>query len=759
MRNLFNVSALLCAVALATSCSNEEIVENGTAVDGFTLVATTGADTRTSVDDSYKVTWTTGDAFYVFGNKTGDKTYSSRGTLTLKGAGGATGTFEGTVKGTVSKLQYAVYPADNYKSGTMTLTFPATYTYPVSNAPMFGKVNVNEGKVEFKQLLCGMMRVKVNGVPNGADGSLKLTSSNTDITGSAPLTIGADGKATLSDFSDNKGKTITLSFNNEGTTGSLLLDIPLPAGTYNNNLTATLTIGSAEEEAFTTEAGFAITDGEIKEMTELTISKFDGSTLEFTKIVASSTDANKELEAGAKNVTVTTMGSGDEFEIPNNSSAADPVTINVGAATTNDFTVKGTEGGTTEAIKINLPEGSKGTVTVKNIKSVEISGGWDQTTPGTGSDPLVIAATAGTGVEELTVKEIEHVEVSGTWKKVTAATGENTFVVKADAVIEELIVNDGNIEIKEGGEVKKLTLNNDMTINKSFDVLEGKSMEIDLGTYTLTLPSRPQGIMNYVRIFKNASLTIKGAASEKGTVNDATKGISAYEDGATFTMENVDYVATNTNGYGIFLQDYVSSATINIKNSTMTGKYYCVGTNAATPVGSNNTISLESSTFAANETALLVNTPTTVTATGCTFTGGWQGAFLRSGETTFDACSINLNVKKDYEACPIAAGATSWSNGNKAPSAALTAGNKGSDAYDRTTTVNFKTSCSFNVTTDDGNTYPTIYIDAETGKPNQGVILNYDDNCKTAIEAKGVLDIRNKDGKVTLNGTAYSGAD
>ena len=757
MRNLFNVSALLCAVALATSCSNEEIVENGTAVDGFTLVATTGADTRTTVDDDYKVTWTTGDAFYVFGNKTGDKKYASRGTLTLKDAGEATGTFEGTVIGTVSKLQYAVYPADNYDSGAMTLTFPDKYTYPVSNAPMFGKVNVGAGKVAFEQLLCGMMRVKVNGVPDGATGSLTLTSSNTYITGSAPLTIGTNDKATLSGLSDNKGKTITLSFKNEGTTGSLLLDIPLPAGNYGDDLTATLQIDKAKAVAFTTEADFEITDSEMKVMTELTIAKIDGTTISFTKNVASSEDANKELTAGAKNVTVAAMGSGDALEIPTNSSADDPVTINVSTATTDNFTVKGAQGGTTEAIKINLPTGSKGTVTVENIKSVEITGGGNQTTPGTDSDPLVIAA--GTGVEELTVKDIEHVEVSGTWKKATASTGDNTFVVKANAVIEDLTVEKGNIEIDPTAEVQKLTLKNDVTINKSLDILEGKSMEIDLGTYTLTLPSRPQGMKNNVRIFKNASLTITGDATEKGTVNDGTKGISVDNDGATFKMENVKYIATNTNGYGIFLQDYVSRGTINIKNSTMTGKYYCVGTNAATPVGSDNTISLESSTFTANETALLVNTPTKVTATGCTFTGGWQGAFLRSGETTFDACSINLNVKKDYEACPIAAGATSWSNGNKAPSAALTAGNKGSDAYDRTTTVNFKTSCSFSVTTDDSNSYPTIYIDADTGKPNQGVIITYDGDCKTTIEAKGVLDIRNTDGKVTLNGTAYSGAD
>ena len=84
MRNLFNISALLCAVALITACSNEEMMESGTSADGLTLTATMGANTRTSVDGNYHVNWTTGDAFYAFGGTTSvDKVYSSKGTFTL----------------------------------------------------------------------------------------------------------------------------------------------------------------------------------------------------------------------------------------------------------------------------------------------------------------------------------------------------------------------------------------------------------------------------------------------------------------------------------------------------------------------------------------------------------------------------------------------------------------------------------------------------------------------------------------------------
>ena len=723
MKNLLNISALLCAAALITACSNEEIMENGTSTGDLTLTATTGANTKTSVNvDDYKVTWTAGDAFYAFGTYIDAKhAYDATAKFTLtSGKGTANAEFSGTLTGSKSDLLYAVYPTDAYSSSEKKVPFPTVYTYPNSNAPMFGKLSSDKTSVNFDQLLSGMMRIKLNGLKKDATGSLILTADG--IEGSGTLSIDPSGNASLIDWHNGTEGTVTLNFTKTADTDPLVLDIPVPAATYANGITATLTIGGATAEVFKTTESFEVPIRTIKEMPTISDIKIEGTTdLTFSKLVESAEDAVKALNNGEKNITVNTMAVGDEIAIPN-SAGNGPITINVNEVTGGDgsITIKGDNSTNNLSVSINVPEGVEG---------------------------------------KLKVEDIDHVEINGTWTEVTASTGESTFVVKAGAVIKDLTVKQGNIEIEEGGVVNKLTLNNDVTINKSFDVSEGKSMEIDLGTYTLTLPSRPQGIMNYVRIFKNASLTIKGAASEKGTVNDGTKGISVYEDGATFTMENVDYVATNTNGYGVFLQDYVSSATINIKNSTMTGKYYCVGTNAATPVGSDNTISLESSTFTADETALLVNTPTKVTATGCTFTGGWQGAFLRSGETTFDACSINLNVKSSYEKNTVQVGATSWGNGNKAPSAALTAGNKNNNAYDRKTTVHFTTSCEFNVTTDDSGSYPTIYIDADTGKPNQGVIITYDNDCKTTIETKGVLDIRNTDGKVTVNGVAYSGAD
>ena len=78
-------------------------MESGTSADGLTLTATTGANTRTSVDGNYHVNWTTSDAFYAFGGTTSvNKVYSSKGTFTLKSGTGTTGTFTGMVTGAVS---------------------------------------------------------------------------------------------------------------------------------------------------------------------------------------------------------------------------------------------------------------------------------------------------------------------------------------------------------------------------------------------------------------------------------------------------------------------------------------------------------------------------------------------------------------------------------------------------------------------------------------------------------------------------------
>ena len=95
------------------------------------------------------------------------------------------------------------------------------------------------------------------------------------------------------------------------------------------------------------------------------------------------------------------------------------------------------------------------------------------------------------------------------------------------------------------------------------------------------------------------------------------------------------------------------------------------------------------------------------------------------------------------------AGATVWGNGNKVPSAAITAGNKtDGNAYKRKASFELKNNCTFSVKingTEDTSTYPAIYIDAEN-EDTQGVTFTYDSDSFKDVGTG--LDIRNE-AKVT----------
>ena len=712
MKNLNYISALLFAAALATSCSNEEIAENGATTGDFTLVATTGANTRTSVsaDETYTVNWTAGDAFYAFGTVAdeGKHIYNATAKFNLQsGATTTAGTFKGTVGGQVSELQYAVYPLGSYDSGAMKVEFPENYTYPNSNAPMFGKVDGSKKEVEFTQLLCGMMRIKVHGLDKNASGKLILAGAN--IAGKAELKIDENGTASVDPIGTGTN-TVEMAFTNSKGEDPLFLDIPIPAGTYTEGITATMEIGGATSDPFKTTTGLVIKNGVIENMREFNDVVVEGNTVSFTKEVATAADAITALKEGSKDVTINTVSSASEFEIPSSKS---PVRINIKNISTNSITVKPTTGSSVKKVYIDVPEGSQGTLTVENI---------------------------------------DHVEISGGWKKVTASTGDNTFVVKADAVIEDLTVEKGNIEIKSGGVVNKLTLNNDVTINNALDIPAGEEMEIILGTHTLTFAGD-----YYTRIYEGSKLTLTGDESARGNVIDNTYGIAALVDAAKFTMKNVNYI--NENGDCILVNKNVSNTVVTIDNSIVTCNDYCINTNAKATVGSSNTITPSNSTFTAVETALMVNIPATVTATDCTFTGGWQGAMLRGGTFTFTNCGFNLSVT-DHGSSSTAAGAFAWGDGNKVPSAAITAGNRTRENYDYKTTFSLE-NCTFSVTNSkDEATYPSIYIDAEKDKESQGVTFNYDNASKISFDDAGEgLDIREKTGKVMVNSEPYEGSN
>lgn len=717
MKNLHYFSALLCMAALTLSgCSNEELTGIGTTTpQDLTLVATTGLNTKTAVSPNYKVNWTTGDAFYAFGGTTGTaNVYKAKAEFTLtSGEGTTSGNFSGKLTGEQSDLEYAVYPLSQYTSSTMTLAFPATYTYPNSNAPMFGKLNADKTAVEFGQLLSGMMRIRLNGLATAVSGSLKLEA--TGISGSALLTISEEGVASLGTFTSDGTNAVTLNFTN--LSGDVVLDVPVPAGTYGSGIKATLAIDNADAEVFNTTTSFEMKAGVIKEMPAISNITIDGNTgdLVFTKDVETVAEANKVLADGGTQVTIAKVETGDVITVPATTGTAEaPAVINITSVTENaTLTVKGgttEEGGgtvSTESVIINVPTGSKGTLVVEGI---------------------------------------EHVEISGDWTKVTSSTGGNTLVVKAGAEVAELEVKKGNIAIENTAVVNKLTLQTDVEINNQLNIPANKKMEVALNGHQLTLNG------NWTIV--SGELVLTGTEKTNSKVVDKGNGIGLIAANSKFTMANVTYEATQGYASGVLIDMHVSNGSVTISNSEMKSGYYCINTNASVEVGQNCTINLTNSTFTAVETALMTNIPATVTATNCTFTGGWQGAFLRGGTYTFNNCGFHLNVNSSYGASNKAEGVASWGQGNQAPSAALTAGNRSKSAYDYPTSITMTNGCTFSCKVDNAvsQTYPSIYLDAEADKANQGVTLNADEGSVTNYGAAGKGLVNQNTTKCVVNG-------
>jgi len=423
MKRLNYAGAALCVWALAmTGCSSEEPLQNAAPAQGdCTLVASTGADTKTTVDD-YQVKWTEGDAFYAFGGSTGvENVYGATAEFSLiSGAGSTDGKFNGSLTGNKSDLEYAVYPCNVYNPADMTFTFPTDYDYPNSNAPMFGKLTSDKTKVEFGQLLSGMMRIKLNGLAASTSGGLTLGAKN--ITGSAKLSISEEGVASLGAITGESYEPAFLHFSN--VSGDVVFDIPVPAGTYSDGINVRLIIyggeGSdpASAQVFETPKDFVMKAGVIKEMPAISNITIDGSTgsLQFSMEVEGVSEANQALADGKKNVDIAEVASGaDAILIPTSSTKDAPVTVNIASAQ-GDVTVKGAEESTeTPVVYINAPE--------------EIE-------------------------QKLAVTGIEHVVINGKWQTVNASTGQNTLVVAAGAVVEKLVVDKGNVEVR--GTVKTL---------------------------------------------------------------------------------------------------------------------------------------------------------------------------------------------------------------------------------------------------------------------------------------------------------------
>lgn len=323
---------------------------------------------------------------------------------------------------------------------------------------------------------------------------------------------------------------------------------------------------------------------------------------------------------------------------------------------------------------------------------------------------------------------------------------------------EEMTTSSQIMSVSEGGDLAKafkdlgtgigqiqhlqVTLAGDIDLSQvAFqEVPAGTSVSMDLSDYTATLPKR--------------NLLTSGALSlRNGNLSDPSGAGIGCLSGGSVSLDEVQYDAE---GWGcIFVTQNAKNTNISIKNSTINGGYYAVTSNAsANPVAS-STIVLENSTFTADESAMMINIPSEITVTDCSFTGGWQAVFLRGGSAEFTDCSINLVMDQSYGDWPekhVKADGT-WADGNQAETAAMLIGNRcveGSASYNYPTSVMLRNT-TFSIEGNNGgggkttHNTPAVSIWSRVEEGN-GATFGYDAATKSNIDAIGTGLVKNNDG-------------
>lgn len=313
--------------------------------------------------------------------------------------------------------------------------------------------------------------------------------------------------------------------------------------------------------------------------------------------------------------------------------------------------------------------------------------------------------------------------------------------VSDSQTLAEVLANMGTAEGQTQHLQVTLSGNIDLSQVAFQDVPAGTSVSMDLSDYTATLPKR--------------NLLTSGALSlRNGNLSDPSGAGIGCLSGGSVSLDEVQYDAE---GWGcIFVTQNAENTNISIKNSTINGGYYAVTSNAsANPVAS-STIVLENSTFTADESAMMINIPSKITVTDCSFTGGWQAVFLRGGSAEFKDCSINLVMDQSYGDWPekhVKADGT-WADGNQAETAAMLIGNRcveGSASYNyptsvmlRNTTFSIKGNNGGGGKTTDNTPAVSIWSRVEEGN---GATFSYDAATKSSIDAIGTGLVKNNDGK------------
>ena len=273
MKKISFVSIVAALVSIALSSCNQQAIENSSepfVEDGKQIVEiitagvnVSGPEVRSEIGSTGTFTWNEGDnvAYHVAGTSTHEylKTTSDGSGENGKGAYNLTGSNTmasflcAWTNSSTQRDAFAVYPdsfveadAVNYgQTGVaLDMVFPSSYTYAECSGdktpcPMIATNTTGVLSWDFKQV-CAILRVVVNNVPPGTD-NLTVTVAGKDMHGdfsiASPITPGTS----VVEAKDGSNSTISITGIPESDVyrDGITVNLPLPVGTYDTNITVT----------------------------------------------------------------------------------------------------------------------------------------------------------------------------------------------------------------------------------------------------------------------------------------------------------------------------------------------------------------------------------------------------------------------------------------------------------------------------------------------------------------------------------------
>ena len=545
LRNLMQVACMATAALTAFSCSQEEF-ENSGRKGNITVNATfegAGTDTRTTVNDEYKILWQDTDALGLFCSNA-ESNYSNTKLEYASGAGQTSATFNCS-KPSGETAVFSIYPYQQNMSvsgNTLTMTLPATLTNynGSSNGPMYAKVTNpdNLSALSFKHM-AAMIKLTVNKIPAEAT-TFKIIASN-NIAGicTVDLTAADPILAVTSDES----KEITASFTASADIKSRNFYIPLPTGTY-SSITAQLTNGS--DKVYFTKT---LNDKILGRRDILVVPPLDCVVVEATTPSALSTalaDSKNLPQEAPTAATVTdiavsgsfntTSGSNDGIAIPVLQNSDINLAFNTAPTTSTSAPLKLTDktntsvstpaATATNSVSLAVPE----TTAEQEAPSVAITmpsttvtlaavgnkATYNEVTATTAQQTFII--NAGVTVKKLTVKG-GNLKIYGKVEQLVHDAGNTTiYIIKGTeaslpATIDSKFVVQSDVAVLKtafaNGEDFKLSADADIT-GQNVSVPAGKSVVLDLNGYTLTADNSATG-----KIIVLGKMTLKDSSTEK----------------------------------------------------------------------------------------------------------------------------------------------------------------------------------------------------------------------------------------------------